>query len=57
MLLLAWSAAFAILAVAVIIIGLLGMRIAIAFCTTERTRWIWDAIFALIGLALLWLMF
>jgi hypothetical protein len=57
MLLLAWTAAFAILAVAVIATALIGLRFAIVSFASARTRWIWDAIFALIGLAVLVLLF
>jgi hypothetical protein len=55
--LLAWTAAFAILAVVIIATALIGMRLAIVLFAAERTRWIWDAILAVIGLALLLLLF
>ena len=55
--LLAWTAALAILAVVVIATALIGMRLAIVLFASERTRWIWDAILAVIGLALLLLLF
>jgi hypothetical protein len=57
MLLFAWTAALAILAVVVIATVLIGLRLAIVCFASARTRWIWDAIFALIGLALLLLLF
>jgi hypothetical protein len=53
----AWTAALAILAVVVIATSLIGMRLAIVFFAPERTRWLWDAILAVIGLALLLLLF
>jgi|GEM_PF-4586805 len=52
MLLFAWTAAFAILAVLIIGLVLVGLRIAIVCFAGPRTRPIWDALFALIGLAI-----
>jgi hypothetical protein len=57
MLLLAWTAALAILALIASATALLGMRLAIVYFASSRTRWIWDAILALIGLTLLLLLF
>ena len=54
---LAWTAAFAILLVAAIIVFLVALRLAIVYFASERTRLFWDVIFALIGLALAWLLF
>jgi hypothetical protein len=57
MLLLAWTAAFAIIALTAIIVGMVGLRVLIVCFASERTRWFWDVLFAVIGLALLMLLF
>jgi hypothetical protein len=57
MLLLAWTAAFTILIAAAIIVFLIGLRIVAVYIASERTRWIWDVLLALIGLALTCLFF
>ena len=57
MLLLAWTAAFAILIGLAIIVVLVSLRIIIVCFTTGRTRQVLDFLFAILGLALLTLLF
>jgi hypothetical protein len=57
MLLLAWTAAYVVYAVLAISIFLIGLRWAVVQFTTGRTRQIADVVFALLGLAILLLLF
>ena len=55
--LLAWTAAFAVYACAGIILALLAIRLVIVGFAKGRARLVCDAIFALLGLAILLLLF
>ena len=49
----AWTAAFAVYIAAAAIVVMIGLRLAIVRFTVGRTRLICDALFALLGLAVL----
>jgi len=53
----AWTAAFAVYAALAIIVVLVGLRLTIVQFTSGRTRMICDAIFAVLGLAVVTLLF
>jgi hypothetical protein len=57
MFLLAWTAAYTIVIAAAIIVLLIGLRITAVCFASERTRWFWDVLLAVIGLAIAWMLF
>jgi hypothetical protein len=55
--LLAWTAAYAIVICAALALGLTLLRFGTVSLATGRTRIVLDVLFALLGLWLLWLLF